>query len=177
MPSFLARTIAILIACLSTTVVALAGSASFEFAGADLQRLRAGNAGQGQFVEYGRRLDGVSETLTIKLLSDGSTFKDQVGGLIRTIKARNPQVKVRVLEKPNTDDVIVVYLPIREGSATTLILWRLSVVDGHVISSIYQMDFDIDNDDAKDRVIARSAEHALARLDTATIANLLSNTP
>jgi hypothetical protein len=91
------------------------GPASFEFAGGDLQRLRAGNASQGSFEEYGRRLDGVSETLTIKLLSDGSTFKDQVGGLIRSIKARNPQAKVRVLEKPNTDDVIVVYLPIREA--------------------------------------------------------------
>jgi hypothetical protein len=82
-----------------------------------------------------------------------------------------------VLENPNAEDVILVHLPILEGSATSLILWRLTTVEGKVITSIYRMDFDIDNDEAKDRVIARSAEHALAKLDTATIANLLSNTP
>src|SRR5689334_8615314 len=97
---------------LIAAVLALASGAanaaplSLDFAGSTLQRLRTGNAGSDRFTEYGRKSDGVVETFTVRVVSDPMPFEAQVGKLVKSIKADNPNTKVHVLQRPNAKDVI-----------------------------------------------------------------------
>ena len=162
-------------------VLALACSAanaaplSLDFAGNTLQRLRAGNAGNDRFTEYGRKSDGVAETLTVRVVSDTTPFEAQVGKLVKSIKADNPNTKVHILQRPNAKDVIVSYLSDRANSNVSLMLWRMSAMNEKVVAAIYRMDFDIEDENAKERVIKHVAERALAAYDSGKILELVSN--
>ena len=85
-----------------------------------------GNAGSDRFIEYGRKNDGVAETLTVRAISDPAPFDTQVGKLVKSIKAGNPNTKVHILQRPNAKDVIISYLTDRANSNVSLMLWRMS---------------------------------------------------
>jgi hypothetical protein len=149
---------------------------SLDFAGSTLQRLRAGNAGSDRFTEYGRKNDGVAETLTVRTISDSTPFEAQVGKLVKSIKADNPKAKVHILQRPNAKDVIISYLPDRANSNVSLMLWRMSATDAKIVATIYRMDFDIEDESAKERVIKHTAERTLAAYDSGKILELVSDT-
>lgn len=153
----------------------MAALASVDFDGNTLQRLRLGNAGNDRFGEYGRKRDGVAETLTVRLISEPASFEAQVGQLVKSIKAKNPRAKLKVLQRPNTKDVIISYLADRENSNVSLMLGRMTATAQKVVATIYQMDFDIEDDKAKERVTSHTAERALAGYDAAKILDLLSD--
>ena len=149
---------------------------SLDFAGNNLQRLRAGSAGSDRFTEYGRNSDGVAETLTVRVISDTTPFEAQVGKLVKSIKADNPNTKVHVLQRPNAKDVIVSYLSDRANSNVSLMLWRMSATDAKVVAAIYRMDFDIEDENARERVVKHVAERALAAYGSGKILELVSDT-
>ncbi|MBR1143900.1 hypothetical protein [Bradyrhizobium sp. AUGA SZCCT0431] len=149
---------------------------SLDFAGSALQRLRSGNAGSDRFVEYGRNNDGVAERLTVRAISDPAPFEAQVGKLVKSIKADNPKAKLHILQRPNAKDVIISYLADRANSNVSLMLWRVSATDAKIVAAIYRMDFDIEDEDAKERVVKHTAERALAAYDSAKFLDLVSNT-
>jgi hypothetical protein len=149
---------------------------SLDFAGSTLQRLRAGNAGSDRFTEYGRKDDRVAETLTVRVVSDTSPFEAQVGKLVKSIKADNPNTKVHILQRPNAKDVLISYLSDRANSNVSLMLWRMSATGAKIVATIYRMDFDIEDEDAKERVIKHTAERALAAFDSGKILELVSGT-
>jgi len=145
---------------------------SLDFAGSTLQRLREGNAGSDRFTEYGRKNDGVAETLTVRVVSDTTPFEAQVGKLVKSIKADNPKAK----QRPNARDVLISYLADRPNSNVSLMLWRMSAPDAKVVATIYRMDFDIEDEDARERVVKHIAERALAAYDSTKILELVSDT-
>src|SRR5437879_10468471 len=104
----------------------IAAPASLDFAGSTLQRLRSGNAGSDRFTEYGRKNDGVAETLTVRVISEATPFEAQVGKLVKTIRANNPKTKISVLQKPNAKGVIISYLADGANSNVSFILWRMT---------------------------------------------------
>ena len=163
-------------------VLALACSAanaaplSLDFAGNTLQRLRAGNAGNDRFTEYGRKSDGVAETLTVRVVSDTTPFEAQVGKLVKSIKAGNPNAKLHILQRPNAGDVIISYLADRPHSNVSLMLWRMSATGAKIVAAIYRMDFDIEDETARERVVKHVAERALAVYEPAKILELVSDT-
>ena len=165
------------IACLVAASAATAAPASVEFDGNTLQRLRSGNAGLDHFTEYGRKTGDVAETLTIRFVTSKAPFKAQVGDLVKSIKAKNPGVKLKVMERPNTQDVLISYLADRPNSNVSLMLWRMTASGESVLATIYQMDFDIGDEDAKERVTGHTAERTLAGFDAAKIRDLVSGTP
>src|SRR5437588_11338067 len=77
----------------------IAAPASLDFAGSTLQRLRSGNAGSDRFIEYGRKNDGVAETLTARVISEATPFEAQGGKVVKTISANNPNTKISVLHE------------------------------------------------------------------------------
>ena len=54
-------------------------------------------------------------------------------------------------------------------------LWRMTATNEKVVAAIYQMDFDIGDEDAKERVIKHTAERALAAYDSGKILELVSD--
>jgi hypothetical protein len=158
-----------------TAGASIAAPSSLDFAGSTLQRMRSGNAGSDRFTEYGRKNDGVAETLTVRMISDASPFEAQVGRLVKSIRADNPKTKISVLQKPDAKDVIISYLADRPNSNVSLMLWRMSAADGKIVATIYQMDFDIGDEDARERVIKHAAERALAAYDPGKILELVSD--
>ena len=159
-----------------TSGVANAAPLSLDFAGSTLQRLRTGNAGSDRFTEYGRRNDGIAETLTVRAISDATPFEAQVGKLIKSIKAGNPNAKLHILQRPNAKDVLISYLADRANSNVSLMLWRMSATDSKMVATIYRMDFDIEDEGAKERVVKHTAERALAAFDSGKILELVSDT-
>jgi hypothetical protein len=53
-------------------------------------------------------------------------------------------------------------------------LWRMSAADTKIVATIYRMDFDIEDEDAKERVVKHVAERALAAYDSRKILELVS---
>jgi hypothetical protein len=149
---------------------------SLDFAGSTLQRLRAGNAGSDRFTEYGRKNDGVGETLTVRVVSDTTPFEAQVSKLVKSIKADNPKAELHILQRPNARDVIISYLADRPNSNVSLRLWRMNATDAKIVAAIYRMDFDIEDEDARERVVKHVAERALAAYDSGKILELVSDT-
>jgi hypothetical protein len=147
---------------------------SLDFAGSTLQWMRSGNAGSDRFTEYGRKNDGVAETLTVRTISDTAPFDAQVGKLIKSIKADNPKAKLHVLQRPNAKDVIASYLADRPNSNVSLIVWRMIAADAKIVATIYRMDFDIEDEDARERVVKHAAERALAAYDPSKLRELVS---
>ena len=154
---------------------AIAAPTSLDFGGSTLQRLRTGNTGSDRFTEYGRKNDGVTETLTVRMISEATAFEAQVSKLVKTIRARNPAAKINVLQKPNARDVIISYLADGANSNVSLMLWRMTAANDKVVATIYQMDFDIGDEDAKERVIKHTAERTLAAYDAEKILELVSD--
>ncbi|CAN7588796.1 hypothetical protein LJR220_005394 [Bradyrhizobium sp. LjRoot220] len=157
-----------------TCGVSNAAPLSLDFAGNTLQRLRAGNAGSDRFIEYGRKNDGVAETLTVRAISDPAPFETQVGKLVKSIKADNPKAKLHILQRPNGKDVLISYLSDRTNSNVSLMAWRISATDAKIVAAIYRMDFDIEDEDARERVVKHTAERALAAYDSGKIFELVS---
>lgn len=54
-------------------------------------------------------------------------------------------------------------------------LWRISARDAKIAATIYRMDFDIEDEDATERVIESNAERALAAYDSGKILEPISN--
>jgi len=155
--------------------VTQAAPGAVSFGGSTLHQLRGGSTGADRFAEYGRRDDKVSETLTVRSISDRTPFKTQVQTLVASIRKTNPIGKVSVLPRQGSDDVMISYLGDRGGLHVSLVVWRLAALDERVVAAIYQMDFDIDNKDAKDRVNALAAERALVTFAPADIAKLVAD--
>jgi hypothetical protein len=143
------------------------------FDGNTLQQLRSGSTGVDRFAEYGRRGDKLSETLTVRTLGDRAPFKTQMQKLVASIRKFNPQVKLNVLQRSGSDDVMISYLSDLKGTKVSLTLWRLAALEDKAVAAVYQMDFDIDDEDAKDRVTAHAAERALVTFAPADIAGLV----
>lgn len=148
---------------------------SLEFGGSTLQRLRSGNAGSDRFTEYGRKNDGVAKTLTVRVISESTPFEAQVGKLVKKIRADNPRTRIGVLQKPNATDVIIYYLADGAKSNVSFMLWRMTAASEKVVATIYQMDFDIGDEDAKERVSKNTAERVLAAYDSKKILGLVSD--
>jgi hypothetical protein len=55
-------------------------------------------------------------------------------------------------------------------------LRRMSATDTNVVATIYRMDFDIGDEDARERVVKHIAERAPAAYDSGTILELVSDT-
>jgi hypothetical protein len=55
-------------------------------------------------------------------------------------------------------------------------LWRMSATDTNVVAAIYRMDFDIEDEDAKERVVKQVAEQTRAAYEAAKILELVSDT-
>ena len=68
---------------------------------------------------------------------------------------------------------MVVYLLTPAAGDSSLVLWRLFQEKGGVVSTVYQLDFDIDNEEAKARDIKHTAETAFFKLKTQTLSDLL----
>jgi hypothetical protein len=153
----------------------IAAPTSLDFGGNTLLRLRTGNTGSDRFTEYGSKNDGVAETLTVRMISEATPFEAQVGKLVKTIRANNPKAKISVLQRPNARDVIISYLADRPNSNVSFMLWRMTATNEKVVAAIYQMDFDIGDEDAKERVIKHTAERALAAYDSGKILELVSD--
>ena len=51
----------------------------------------------------------------------------------------------------------------------------MSATDGKIVATVYQMDFDIGDEDAKQRVIKHTAERTLAAYDSGKILELVSD--
>jgi hypothetical protein len=166
---FVAATLAL------TASASIAAPTSLDFGGSTLQRLRAGNTGSDRFTEYGSKNDGVPETLTVRIISEATPFEAQVGKLVKTIRAKNPTAKISVLQRPNARDVIISCLADRPNSNVSYMLWRMTAANERVVAAIYQMDFDIGDEDAKERVIKHTAERALAAYDSVKILELVSD--
>ena len=158
-----------------TAGVSVAAPTSLDFGGNTLQRLRAGNTSSDRFTEYGRKNDGVAETLTVRMISQATPFEAQVGKLVKTIRTKNPTAKISVLQRPDARDVIISYLADGANSNVSYMLWRMTATNEKVVAAIYQMDFDIGDEDAKERVIKHTAERALAAYDTVKILELISD--
>ena len=169
---FIAATLATLAL---TAGASVAAPASLDFGGSTLQRLRAGNAGSDRFTEYGRKNDGFAETLTVRMISEATPFEAQVGKLVKTIRTNNRKARISVLQKPNANDVIISYLADQPNSNVSFMLWRMTAASGKVVATIYQMDFDVGDEDAKERVIKHTAERALAAYDLEKILELVSD--
>jgi hypothetical protein len=164
--------IALALCVAGSTAQAAAGVVSF--GGNSLQQLRHGT-GTDRFAEYGRRADQLSETLTVRLLADRAPFKAQVATLVASIRKANPKVKLKVLQRNNSDDVMISYLGDLGGTRVSQVLWRLAALGDRSVTAIYQMDFDIYDEDAKDRVTAHAAERALVTFAPADIARLVAD--
>jgi hypothetical protein len=132
---------------------------SLEFGGSTLQRLRSGNAGSDRFTEYGRKNDGVAKTLTVRVISESTPFEAQVGKLVKKSRADNPRTRIGVLQKPNATDVIIYYLADGAKANVSFMLWRMTAASGKSRPST-EMDFDIGDEDAKERVIGHTASGA-----------------
>jgi hypothetical protein len=158
-----------------TCGASIAAPTSLDFGGSTLQRLRASNTSSGRFTEYGRKNDEVAETLTVRMIAEATPFEVQVGKLVKTIRANNPKAKISVLQRPNAKDVIVSYLADRPNSNVSYMLWRMTATNEKVVAAIYQMDFDIGDEDAKERVIKHTAERALAAYDSVKMLELVSD--
>ena len=158
-----------------TCAASSAAPLSLDFAGNTLQRVRAGHAGNDRFTEYGRKSDGIAETLTVRAVSDTTPFEAQVGKLVKSIKADNPTAKVHVLQRPNAKDVMISYLADRPNSNVSLMLWRMSATDAKVIATIYRMDFDIEDESARERVLKHTAERALVAYESRKLLDLISD--
>ena len=52
---------------------------------------------------------------------------------------------------------------------------RMSATDGKIVATIYQLDFDIGDEDVKQRVIKHTAERTLAAYDSGKILELVSD--
>lgn len=170
---FRATMIALALYVAGNTALAAAPAVSFD--GNSLQQLRHGATGTDRFAEYGRRADQLSETLTVRLLADRAPFKAQVATLVASIRKANPKVKLKVLQRNNSDDVMISYLGDSGGTRVSLVVWRLAGLGDRSVAAIYQMDFDIYDEDAKDRVTAHAAERALVAFAPADIARLVGD--
>ena len=146
---------------------------TFGFDGQTLTESRKGTERDGAFVEFTRRKDDTRELLLIRSIGN-RTVKDELKALVADIRKRNPGVKLRMLEKSGGSDVMVVYLLTPEKGDPSLVLWRLTQSGTGLVAAIYRIDFSLDDEDAKERVMNRSPEQAFARLDPAELQRLLA---
>jgi hypothetical protein len=146
---------------------------TFSFDGQTLTEGRKGTEKDGAFVEFTRRQDDTRELLLVRSLGNRAV-KDELKTLVADIRKRYPGVKLRMLEKSGGSDVMVVYLLTREKGDPSLVLWRLTQSGTGLVAAIYRIDFSLDDEDAKERVMNRSPEQAFARLDAADLQRLLA---
>ena len=63
-----------------------------------------------------------------------------------------------------------------DGAGSGIVLIAMSIIAlGKIVATIYQMDFDIGDEDTKERVIKHAAERALAAYDSGKILELVSD--
>lgn len=154
------------------TGVAQAEPRTFSFDGQTLTEGRKGTEKDSAFVEFTRRQDDTREMLLIRSIGK-RLVKDELRTLTADIRKRHPGVKLRVLEKGGGNDLMVVYLLTPDKDDPSLVLWRLTQSGPALIAAVYRIDFSLDDEDAKERVMNRSPEQAFAKLDPAELQRLL----
>ena len=82
-------------------------------------------------------------------------------------------MQLRVFERTKGSDIMMLYLLTPDRGDPSLVLWRLFQSDANVIATVYRLDFDLDDDEAKAKVMDHSAERAFARLDGSALSDLL----
>lgn len=158
--------------CLIWATTVQAAPRTFTFDGQTLSEHRRGFDKGDAFAEFTRQQDGAREMLLIRSIVAGRV-QEQAKLAIADIRSHHPSVRLRVLEKSGGNDLMISYLLTPDKGDPSLVIWRLSQSGPGLMVVIYQLDFSLDDEDAKERVTKHSAELALSRLDPAELKQLL----
>jgi hypothetical protein len=157
--------------CLSAKL-APAASLAVQFDGNALSENRRGTTEGGRWVEFARRGDAARETLTIRELP-GRTLKTELQQLVRAVRARHPEARLRLLERSGGHDVIASYLLTPDKGDVSLVLWRFTEQNG-LVATIYRLDFPFDDVAAQNKILNHTAERSFGALDPAALKQLLN---
>jgi hypothetical protein len=160
---------------LISALPAQAAPRTIAFDGHTLAEQRKGTENNDAFVAFARRQDETREMLTIRSLGNRA-IKDELKALVADARKHHPDVKLRMFERAGGNDVMVLYLLTPDEGDPSLVLWRLSRSGSELIAATYQLDFPLDDEDAKAKVMNNTAESAFAKLDPAELKQLLPAT-
>lgn len=147
------------------------------FNGSDLRRVS--DAGPGVLFRSQADPDFV-ETVAIRKIEAGSGFSAAVRALVARAKSDSHGAKLKMLERPNADDVIVIYLADTTSNKVIYKAERLSGALGgsNLLSMSYAADFEAGNiDDDQENKIKRTAADALAKFEIGSVGSLLEIKP
>ena len=148
---------------------------SFTFDGHTLTEYRAGADEEIAFSQFGREERNMREMFAIRSIKK-RVLKDELDALVSAILAAHPSLPLRMIERSGGSDVMMSYQLTPDKGDPTLVLWRLVQNGSLLIAAVYQLDFGINNEEAKAKVDTHAAELALSKIDPSELKRLVART-